>query len=116
MERFAAIDVGTNSVLLLVAERRGDGSFESVAERAEITRLGRGVDHSGILGDDAMAATVAVIRSFAEDARGLGARAILCSATSAARDARNGQASRSANAGACAACRRSAPTSSPPGP
>ena len=41
--RFATIDVGTNTVLLLVAERRG-GALAPVLERAEITRLGRGVD------------------------------------------------------------------------
>ncbi len=47
-EVFAAIDVGTNTVLLLVAERRGPG-FVPIAERAEITRLGRGVDRTGVL-------------------------------------------------------------------
>src|SRR4051812_20298550 len=47
-ERYAAIDIGTNSVLLLVAERR-EGRFTAVAERAEITRLGRGVDRTGAL-------------------------------------------------------------------
>src|SRR3954469_3023440 len=47
-ERFAAIDIGTNSVLLLVVERRED-RFAAVAERAEITRLGRGVDRTGAL-------------------------------------------------------------------
>ena len=46
--RAAAIDVGTNTVLLLVAERREDG-IATLAERAEITRLGRGVDASGRL-------------------------------------------------------------------
>ena len=87
--RFATIDVGTNTVLLLVAQRRGDG-FVAVRERAEITRLGRGVDGSGILQPAAIRDTVAVLARYAGEARALGARAIACVATSAARDARNG--------------------------
>jgi hypothetical protein len=47
MSRLAAIDVGTNTVLLLVAERRGDRLFP-LLERAEITRLGRGVDATAV--------------------------------------------------------------------
>ncbi|MCI0672394.1 MAG: Ppx/GppA family phosphatase, partial [Myxococcaceae bacterium] len=46
MPRFASIDIGTNSILLLVAERREDGRFHPVLERADITRLGRGVDRA----------------------------------------------------------------------
>jgi len=88
-QRFAAIDVGTNTVLLLVAERRGPG-FVPVVERARITRLGRGVDRSGALEPAAIAETVATLAEFAGEARALGARAIACVATSAARDARNG--------------------------
>ena len=38
MPRYATIDVGTNSVLLLVADRLPDGRFQAVRERAEITR------------------------------------------------------------------------------
>lgn len=89
--RVAVIDVGTNTVLLLVAERR-DGSFAAVRERAEITRLGRGVDRSGELAPDAIRETARVLARFAAEARGLGAADIACVATSAARDARNGAA------------------------
>ncbi len=89
MARYATIDIGTNSVLLLVAERTASG-FEPVVERAEITRLGRGVDRSGVLAEEAMNDTLAVLRSFAEEARSAGASEIACTATSAARDARNG--------------------------
>jgi len=89
--RVAVIDVGTNTVLLLVAERRG-GSFVAVSERAEITRLGRGVDRSGQLAPDAIRETAEVLARFAAEARGLGAADIACVATSAARDARNGAA------------------------
>jgi exopolyphosphatase/guanosine-5'-triphosphate,3'-diphosphate pyrophosphatase len=89
-ERIAAVDVGTNTVLLLVAERTA-GGFAPVRERAEITRLGRGVDASGRLDPAAIRETVDVLAAFAEEARSLGASRILCVATSAARDARNGR-------------------------
>jgi exopolyphosphatase/guanosine-5'-triphosphate,3'-diphosphate pyrophosphatase len=88
-ERFATVDVGTNTVLLLVAERRG-ASFEPVLERAEITRLGRGVDATGRLDAAAIRETVAVLADYARAARALGAPIVACVATSAARDASNG--------------------------
>ena len=97
--RVAVIDVGTNTVLLTVAERSGT-SFRPVVERAEITRLGRGVDRTGRLDPSAIAETVAVIARYAAEARSLGAERIAAVATSAARDASNGteffQASRAA--------------------
>jgi exopolyphosphatase/guanosine-5'-triphosphate,3'-diphosphate pyrophosphatase len=90
MPRYATIDVGTNSVLLLVADRLPDGRFQAVQERAEITRLGRGVDKSRRLSSEGMNATLQVLSDFATEARSLGAEAIAVSATSAARDAENG--------------------------
>ncbi|MFL5351144.1 Ppx/GppA family phosphatase [Archangium sp.] len=90
MPRYATIDVGTNSVLLLVADRQPDGRFKAVQERAEITRLGRGVDKSRRLSPEGMEATLQVLSDFATEARNLGAEAIAVSATSAARDAENG--------------------------
>ncbi len=87
--RFAAIDVGTNTVLLLVVERQGK-ALVPVLERAEITRLGRGVDGNGVLEPAAIRDTVAVLAGYAREARALGVEDIACVATSAARDARNG--------------------------
>src|SRR4051812_40441794 len=89
-ERFGAIDVGTNSVLLLVAERKGSG-FIPVIERAEVTRLGRGVDATRRLSEQSIEDTVAVLEKYAAQARALGVRQIAVCATSAARDASNGQ-------------------------
>jgi exopolyphosphatase/guanosine-5'-triphosphate,3'-diphosphate pyrophosphatase len=97
-------------VLLVVAERRArredplsatlspalrgrggsDAELVPVVERAEITRLGRGVDRSGRLDPAAIRDTVEVLARFAGEARALGARGIACVATSAARDAANG--------------------------
>jgi len=90
MPRFATVDVGTNSVLLLVADRTPEGQFQAVLEKAEITRLGRGVDQSRRLSPEGMKATLEVLTAFAEEARALGAEGIAVSATSAARDAQNG--------------------------
>jgi exopolyphosphatase/guanosine-5'-triphosphate,3'-diphosphate pyrophosphatase len=91
MPRFATIDIGTNSVLLLVAERAPDGSFHAVEERAEITRLGRGVDATRSLSSEGIEATLAVLEDYATAARALNAEAIAVTATSAARDATNGR-------------------------
>jgi len=86
----AAIDVGTNSVLLLVAERRA-GAVVAVEERAEITRLGKDVDDEGDLRPDAIERTVSVLRDYAARAKELRATRIVAVATSAARDAGNGE-------------------------
>lgn len=89
MSRWACMNVGTNTVLLTVADRRGT-EWTPVVERAEITRLGRGVDGSGLLRTEAIRDTVEVLARFAREARALGAREIACVTTSAARDAANG--------------------------
>jgi exopolyphosphatase/guanosine-5'-triphosphate,3'-diphosphate pyrophosphatase len=89
MARFAAIDVGTNTVLLLVAERTKAG-FRAVAERGAITRLGKGVDASRKLAPEAMERTLETVGRFADEARALGVQGLVASATSAARDAQNG--------------------------
>lgn len=90
MSRLAAVDVGTNSVLLLVAERGPDGVLRPVREEADITRLGRGVDRTGLLSPEGMEATLEVLERYGMLARKDGARALVVTATSAARDARNG--------------------------
>ena len=90
MSRYAAIDVGTNSVLLLVAERGADKKFKAVLERSEITRLGKGVDKAKQLAPEAIEATLSAVERFAKEARDAGASKIVVSATSAARDASNG--------------------------
>ena len=90
-ERLAAIDIGTNTVLLLVAERDG-GRLAPLLERAEITRLGRGVDATGRLDPAAIAETAAVVGDYVRSARALGVERFACVATSAARDASNGAA------------------------
>jgi exopolyphosphatase / guanosine-5'-triphosphate,3'-diphosphate pyrophosphatase len=88
----AALDVGTNTVLMLVAECGADGAVTALADFARITRLGRGVDANHRLDPDAVARTVDTIAEFADRARALGAVKILSAATAAVRDAADGGA------------------------
>lgn len=95
--RLAAIDCGTNSTRLLVAEvddkprPAASAELRTLARRMQITRLGRGVDRTGHLADEALERTVAVLREYRElmDRFGVGADSVRISATSAARDADN---------------------------
>jgi exopolyphosphatase/guanosine-5'-triphosphate,3'-diphosphate pyrophosphatase len=88
--RVACVDIGTNSVLLLVAEQAPGGEVRAVVERATITRLGQGVDATGELAPEARARTLRCLESYAEEARRLGASRVLAVGTSAMRDARGG--------------------------
>lgn len=90
-ERYAVIDVGTNSVKLHVAERR-DGGWRVVTDRAELTRLGEGLDATGEIAPEAAARTGAAIQEMAEEAARCGVRAIAGVGTAALRIARNGPA------------------------
>jgi exopolyphosphatase/guanosine-5'-triphosphate,3'-diphosphate pyrophosphatase len=89
LPRVAAIDVGTNTVLLLVAE--GDAtSPRAVLERAAITRLGAGVDRTGRLSPEAVQRTVSCLERYATTIREQRVRSVDVVCTSAARDAANG--------------------------
>ena len=90
MERFAAFDVGTNTVLMAVAERGSNGRLVPVLERAEITRLGEGVAATRSLSSPAIERAMAAISRFADEARAAGASKLVAVATSAAREATNG--------------------------
>ena len=89
--RVATIDIGTNTVLLLVAEPGADGGLRSVAERATITRLGQGVDRSGRLAPEAIARTVSCLADYSSVVRELGAERVAVVGTSAMRDAEGGE-------------------------
>jgi exopolyphosphatase / guanosine-5'-triphosphate,3'-diphosphate pyrophosphatase len=85
----AALDVGSNTVLMLVAELSGAG-VRPLADLLRITRLGRGVDRTGLLDPASAAQTLDAIAEFTEKARALGAQKILTAATAALRDPNNG--------------------------
>jgi exopolyphosphatase / guanosine-5'-triphosphate,3'-diphosphate pyrophosphatase len=89
--RVATIDIGTNTVLLLVAERSSDGSLVAVTERATITRLGQGVDRTRQLSADAVERTAACIDEYAGIIRRAGAERVAVVGTSAMRDAGGGE-------------------------
>ena len=88
-ERVAAIDVGTISVRLLVADLQS-GRPEQVVREAEVTRLGEGLRPGARLGEAAVLRTKAVVAGYAQEARRLGADRIVLAGTSAAREAADG--------------------------
>jgi exopolyphosphatase/guanosine-5'-triphosphate,3'-diphosphate pyrophosphatase len=87
--RVAAVDIGTNSVRLLVAEVADDGTVETLERRMHITRLGQGVDATRQLAPEAVERTVTVLRGYRAVIEELGADRVRATATSAARDATN---------------------------
>jgi exopolyphosphatase/guanosine-5'-triphosphate,3'-diphosphate pyrophosphatase len=89
--RVATIDIGTNTILLLVAERQEDGSLSAVVDRATITRLGEGVERSRRLTPAAVARTCACIEEYSQLVCALGADRVAVVGTSAMREASGGQ-------------------------
>ncbi len=86
--RVAAIDVGTNSTRLLVAEEQ-PGGFRSIDRRMVITRLGQGVDRRRTLAPEALKRTLATIADYAAACGDLGVERLRVTGTSAVRDAHN---------------------------
>ena len=86
--RVAAIDCGTNSIRLLIADVQGD-NFREVIRDMEIVRLGQGVDQTGEFHPDAISRTLAAVDKFANEITKRGVEKIRFCATSATRDAKN---------------------------
>ena len=90
IRRVAAVDCGTNSLRLLLADvDPGRAELADVIRRMEIVRLGQGVDQTGRLAPEALARTMAVLREYADVIARSGAQAVRMVATSATRDADN---------------------------
>jgi exopolyphosphatase/guanosine-5'-triphosphate,3'-diphosphate pyrophosphatase len=89
--RVAAVDCGTNSIRLLVADVPAAGAHTDLLRRMEVVRLGQGVDATGRLAPEAIERTRKVLAEYAGQARELGASAVRMAATSATRDAANRQ-------------------------
>ena len=88
--RVAAIDCGTNSLRLLIADvDRRTGRLSDVDRRMEIVRLGQGVDATGRLAPEALARTFGVLRDYASEIESAAASRVRMVATSATRDAEN---------------------------
>jgi exopolyphosphatase/guanosine-5'-triphosphate,3'-diphosphate pyrophosphatase len=90
--RYAAVDFGTNTALLLVAERGDDGALTTVLERCEFVQLGAGLDASGVLSDESMARGIAALEGFRRDLDAAGVTAIRAVGTQALREATNAAA------------------------
>jgi exopolyphosphatase/guanosine-5'-triphosphate,3'-diphosphate pyrophosphatase len=92
MRRVGAVDIGTNSVRLLVADVDGSGRearLQTLDRRMRITRLGQGVDRTRTLAPDAIERTLTVLREYREALDELGVTRVRATATSAARDSTN---------------------------
>ncbi len=87
--RYAVIDVGTNSIKFHLAEQTPGGRWRTVADRAEITRLGEGLAEANRIGDAALERAVAAIGGMVEEARKQGALAIVAVGTAGLRIAVN---------------------------
>jgi len=92
VRRIAAIDFGTNTARLLVADRNPDGSFQQVRIEREIVRMGGGFDRERGLSDDAMQRGHLCLSRFAGILEEYGVTELRAVATSAVRDAANGRA------------------------
>ena len=88
MTRVAAIDCGTNSIRLLIADINGD-NFQEITREMEIVRLGQGVDATGKFDPEAIERTLTATRRYAEIIASKGVEKIRFCATSATRDASN---------------------------
>jgi len=92
MKRVASVDIGTNSVRLLVADREGagrDAKLVPVERQTNITRLGQGVDKARALNPEAIERTINVLRDYRRVIDDLGVEKVRATATSASRDAQN---------------------------
>ena len=88
-ERYAVIDVGTNSVKFHIAERDANGDMRKVVDRAEMTRLGEGLGERGDIGPEAIDRTASAIADMVREAQQNGVRAIAAVGTAGLRLARN---------------------------
>lgn len=89
MNRVAAIDCGTNSIRLLIADIGADGHLTDVTRLMRVVRLGQGVDATGLLAPEAIERTRVALTEYADLIRETGASAVRMVATSATRDAGN---------------------------
>jgi exopolyphosphatase / guanosine-5'-triphosphate,3'-diphosphate pyrophosphatase len=89
--RVGVVDIGTNSTRLLIADVEGTG-VEEIERRTSVTNMGRGVDHSGMICTDAVDDVCSVIADYKARYEEMGAERVMAIATSAVRDAVNGEA------------------------
>lgn len=89
--RVGALDCGTNSLRLLIADVADDGELSDVRREMQIVRLGRGIDATGRIAPESMERTLAAAREYAEACTDAGCDSVRFVATSASRDAANAE-------------------------
>ncbi len=87
--KIATLDLGTNTLLLLVAERNESGVVKVLADESAMPRLGEGLRATGKIAPHVIKRTTEAVRTFVEKAKSLGVDEIVLTATSAAREAKN---------------------------
>jgi exopolyphosphatase/guanosine-5'-triphosphate,3'-diphosphate pyrophosphatase len=92
MSRQAVIDVGTNSVKFHVGELGADGAWTAIADRAEVSRLGEGIQETGAIAPAAMERTAQAIAGMTAEAARLGVEGVTAVGTMGLRTATNSQA------------------------
>lgn len=90
-KRLAAIDIGTNTILLLIAEIAARESFKVLEDHAVITRLGEGVDRNGLLSEAGQRRSLEALRGYSDRCRRLEVDEVRAIGTSALRDAANAE-------------------------
>ena len=89
-KRLAAIDIGSNSIRLMVAEARAAGDYRVLDDHKETTRLAHGLSTTGLLAPEAMAHSLAALKRMKTIVDGYGVERLEVIATSAVREAKNG--------------------------
>ncbi len=87
--RIASIDIGTNTILLLIAELRPDGSLNILHDEQVIARLGKGVDSERMINQETFVRVAGFLKEYKRTCDRLGAERICAVGTSAVRDAKN---------------------------
>ncbi len=88
--RYAVIDAGTNSIKFHIGERDVNGTWRTLVDRAEMTRLGEGLAQGGVIIDAALERTATAIAAMVDEAKRHGVRAIAAVGTAGLRIASNG--------------------------
>jgi exopolyphosphatase/guanosine-5'-triphosphate,3'-diphosphate pyrophosphatase len=88
-ERYAVIDAGTNSIKFHIAERASDGKWRAVCDRAEVTRLGEGIEKTRTIAPAALDRTITAMTGMVDEAKSNRVRAIVAVGTAGLRIAAN---------------------------
>jgi exopolyphosphatase/guanosine-5'-triphosphate,3'-diphosphate pyrophosphatase len=89
MTRYAAIDIGSNTILLLIGQINPEGAFEVIQDRGETTRLGRGLQKGGKLAPLSVKKSIAALKRFCSLCEEEGVKEIACVGTNALRMAKD---------------------------